>query len=214
MVKHQTVTGMPGTFDPWRPRCGGAHGGVGVKGMDIAVVYESLFGNTRAVAEAVAEGARTADPDANVTVLPVAEATAERIDRAALVIVGGPTHMLGMSRASSRQKAADAVRQQAPAPGDAAPVAAVAGGPGVREWLDALPKQGSGHKAAAFDTRLPFRMAGGAAPSIARKLRRHGYRVVAGPKGFVVDESAGPLRAGERDRAKAWGAGLVRQLAR
>lgn len=182
--------------------------------MDIAVVYESLFGNTRTVAEAVAEGAREADPDANVTVLPVAEATPDRIDRAGLVIVGGPTHMLGMSRASSRQKAADAVEQKAAGPGPAAPVAAVTGGPGIREWLDTLPRQGPGHRAAAFDTRLPFRLAGGAAPSIARKLRRHGYTVVTGPKGFVVDESAGPLRAGEQDRAKAWGAGLVRQLDR
>jgi len=29
--------------------------------------------------------------------------------------------------------------------------------------------------------------------------------------GFVVDGAHGPLRAGERDRARAWAAGLVRQ---
>ena len=48
--------------------------------------------------------------------------------------------------------------------------------------------------AAAFDTRLPFPLAGGAARPIARELRRHGYNVVAKPMGFVVDGAQGPLR--------------------
>ena len=181
--------------------------------MDIAVVYESIFGNTKTVAEAVAEGARSADPEAHVTVLPAAEATSDKIDKATLVMVGGPTHILGMSRASSREKVPDAVKEKAAGRGRAAAPRAVEG-PGIREWLDALPRPESGHKAAAFDTRLPFPLAGGAARPIARKLRRRGYEIVAGPKGFVVDEAEGPLRTGERDRAKAWGASIVRQATR
>jgi flavorubredoxin len=39
--------------------------------MDAVVVYESLFGNTRTIAEAVAAGVREADPGAQVTPLPV-----------------------------------------------------------------------------------------------------------------------------------------------
>jgi hypothetical protein len=60
---------------------------------------------------------------------------------------------------------------------------------------------------------VPAGRRGAAARPIARELRRHGYDVVARPQGFVVDGAHGPLRPGERDRAKAWGAGLVRQLA-
>ncbi|HEU5160942.1 MAG TPA: flavodoxin domain-containing protein [Streptosporangiaceae bacterium] len=182
--------------------------------MDIAVIYESIFGNTKTVAEAIAEGARSADPDAHVTVLPAAEATPEKFEQATLVVVGGPTHMLGMSRASSRAKAPEMTKKKTTGADVAAAPPRAVEGPGIREWLDALPKTDGGHKAAAFDTRLPFPLAGGAARPIARKLRRRGYSVVAGPKGFVVDEAEGPLRAGEQDRAKAWGAGLVRQAAR
>ncbi|WP_331741467.1 hypothetical protein OG535_02520 [Kitasatospora sp. NBC_00085] len=52
-------------------------------------------------------------------------------------------------------------------------------------------------------------MSGSAAEGIAQRLSRHHYDVVAEPEGFIVDEADGPLRAGERDRARAWGAALV-----
>jgi hypothetical protein len=89
------------------------------------------------------------------------------------------------------------------------PVEPGAEGPGVREWLQALPKV-RGVKAAAFDTRGAVRMAGGAAHGIARKLRGHGYDLAAEPEGFIIEDTEGPLRDGERDRAKAWAAELVR----
>jgi hypothetical protein len=57
-------------------------------------------------------------------------------------------------------------------------------------------------------------MAGGAAHGIARRLRRHGYELVAEPESFVIEGTEGPLRAGEPDRVRAWGADLVRQTAR
>lgn len=180
--------------------------------MDVVVVYESAFGNTREIAEAVADGAREGGPDARVAVLGVAEATPDRIGDAALVVAGGPTHMRGMSKASSRRKALQATENAAAGSGHRPGAAPAAGGPGVREWLDALPRPPRGRMAAAFDTRLPFPLAGGAARPIARELRRHGYDVAARPMGFVVDGAQGPLRAGERDRARAWGAGLVRQV--
>ena len=41
-------------------------------------------------------------------------------------------------------------------------------------------------------------------------MRKHGYYLVTDPEGFFVDDAYGPLRAGEIDRAKAWGAQLVR----
>jgi flavodoxin-like protein len=181
--------------------------------VDITVVYESVFGNTRVIAEAIADGAREAGLDARVAVLEVAEATRDKIDGAALVVVGGPTHMRGMSKASTRQKALESMEKAAAGDPGGTKARPGAEGPGVREWLDALPAQPHGRRAAAFDTRLPFPLAGGASRPIAKGLRRHGFDVVAKPAGFVVEGAEGPLRAGERDRAKAWGAGLVRQLA-
>jgi hypothetical protein len=57
--------------------------------------------------------------------------------------------------------------------------------------------------AAAFDTRLPALLAGGAAWRIARALERSGYPLVARPEGFQVTGTEPVLRAGERDRARA-----------
>ena len=64
------------------------------------ILYESMFGNTRQVAEAIAEGLRTF---AAVTVLPVREAP-ESID-GDLLVIGGPTHVHGLSRPATRAQA-------------------------------------------------------------------------------------------------------------
>jgi flavodoxin len=73
--------------------------------VDVIVVYESVFGNTRLIAEGIADGAREADPGVRVTVLGVAGAAPDKVGEAALVIAGGPAHMRGMSKASTRRKA-------------------------------------------------------------------------------------------------------------
>lgn len=183
--------------------------------MDVAVVYESMFGNTQTIAEAIAAGVREADPQARVAVLPVARATPKDVADSALLLVGGPTHMLGMSKEASRQKAEQTPKDDAGATaGTATPETALNHQPtrGVREWLDELPDAPRGQAAAAFDTRLSYPLAGGAARSIGRALRRHGYEIVAKPQGFIVKGAQGPLRQGEQERAKAWGARVTQEL--
>lgn len=174
--------------------------------MRVAVVYESLFGNTREIAEAIAEGVRDAALGVDVRLATLTDAPAPGAD---LLVVGGPTHFLGMASERSHrmrgQFAGAAVRRRRP---DEA-----AGPPGMREWLGALARGPAGARAAAFDTRLDTLAAGGAARRIAAALRDRGYTLIARPEGFVVQEYDGPLRAGERDRARAWGAGLARALA-
>lgn len=159
--------------------------------MGAVVVYESMFGNTRIIAEAIAEGLRASDPGAQVAVMPVAEAVTSKLTDADLLIVGAPTHFSRMPTPRSRK--------------------AFASGPGVREWLAALPAAAPGRRAAAFDTRLSYPLAGSAARPISRRLHRRGYQIVARPAGFIVQHSKGPLKDGERERARAWGAGLMRQ---
>ena len=164
--------------------------------MDVVVVYESMYGNTRAVAEAIAEGL------GGVPVRSVREST----DVAAgLLVVGGPTHMHGLTTAGSRRMAAEAVHED----GHGALEPGAADGPGLRAWLKDLPKA-DGRRAATFDTRLDRSAAltGTAARGIARRLRRRGYDVVAS-QSYLVEDAEGPLEDGELERARAWGAELV-----
>jgi Flavodoxin len=178
--------------------------------MKITIVYESMFGNTHEVAQAIGDGVREAHPDSDVECVPVGEASPELIKSTDLLVVGGPTHMRGMTSGFSR-KIGVSGEEKAEAQGEPAhEMEEDAEGPGVREWFDRLPEVSDGGNAAAFDTRLGSPMAGGAARGIARRLRKHGYRLVSDPEGFVVGDSYGPLRAGEIERAKEWGAQLVR----
>ncbi len=178
--------------------------------MHVAVVYESLFGNTHEIADAVADGIREAQPEAVVECVPVAE-TSKDLAEADLLVVGGPTHFLGMTSERSRRMQLQFEKSAVEHGGVSHEHEPGAEGEGVRVWLQALPKGAKGGGAAAFDTRLDNLVAGGAALRIARSLRRHGYEVVAEPEGFLVEDISGPLREGERVRAKAWGARLVRQ---
>jgi Flavodoxin len=179
--------------------------------MRAVIVYESLFGNTHEVAEAIGDGIRQAHPDAEVACLPVAQAKPDDVEAADLLIVGGPTHMRGMTSGLSRKMGLQAEGKKAASEGTSFAPEPGAEGPGVRDWFDALPRAAGSSRAAAFDTRADARMAGGAAHGIARRLRRHRYELVAEPEGFIIEDTEGPLRDGERDRARAWGAGLVPQ---
>lgn len=181
--------------------------------MDVAIVYESMFGNTHAVAEAIAEGIRDADPGGRVSVTSVAQAKAGEVGEAGLLIVGGPTHLRGMTSGMSRRKGLEAEEKAARDKGAGFAPEPGAGGPGVRDWFGALPKASPGHRGASFDTRAGFKFAGGAAQGIARRLRRHGYDLIAKPEGFIIEGTEGPLRDGEKARARAWGASLVREPA-
>ena len=73
--------------------------------MRALVVYESMYGNTREIASNIADGLRAYY---EVTLVPVAEATAELVARADLLVAGAPTHMHGLSNVMTRQMAARA----------------------------------------------------------------------------------------------------------
>jgi hypothetical protein len=177
--------------------------------MKITIVYESMFGNTHEVAQAIRDGVQETQPDADVECVAVSEAAAEMIKSTDLLVVGGPTHIRGMTSGFSR-KIGVGGEQKAEAQGEPTQeMEEDVEGPGVREWFDGLPRVRDGGQAAAFDTRLASPMSGGAARGIARRLRKHGYHLVSDPEGFVVGDAYGPLRAGEIERAKKWGAQLV-----
>ncbi|HEV7535890.1 MAG TPA: flavodoxin domain-containing protein [Acidimicrobiia bacterium] len=171
--------------------------------MRTVVVYESMYGNTRMVAEAIGEGLR---PVHDVVVVPVAQAGPEVLDGAHLLVVGGPTHVHGMSRPLSRQAATELAHK----PGSTVVLENGADGPGVREWLASL-----GHLnvlAAAFDTRAhgPAALTGRASKGISRELSSLGAHLVARPESFLVTKE-NSLETGEVARARRWGQLLAEQ---
>lgn len=167
--------------------------------MRVAVVYESLYGNTRRLAEAIADGLGDA---AEVSLVNVREPSPALLADLDLLVAGGPTHVHGMSSRRTRKGAADdAGKRHHTAPD-------VEGTP-LRDWLDGLP-QVNGLRAAAFDTRLdkPKFLVGTAAKGVARRLHEQGYEVV-GEESFLVGGTEGPLLPDEIARARAWGQTLV-----
>jgi hypothetical protein len=171
--------------------------------MRAVVVYESMYGNTHLIADAIGTGL---GQGFDVTVVPVAEADKAVVADADLVVVGGPTHVHGMSRSSTRKGAVDTA---AKADGELT-LEPGADGPGLREWLDALGKCRPHAKAAAFDTRMaaPAAITGRASKGVGRELRHHGFELVTEPESFIVTKE-NHLVAEEGDRARMWGAKLA-----
>jgi hypothetical protein len=170
--------------------------------MRAVVVYESMFGHTREIAEQVATGLRTAVPD--VTVIHVGRVGTEQLASADLLVVGGPTHVHGLPGERSRLAAVSDPAKY----GRGAQLEPGADGLGLREWFETMPS--SHGRAAAFDTRAsgPPLLTGRASQGIAKRLARRGFDLVADPESFVLGPDAG-LADGEPARAEAWGRSLA-----
>lgn len=163
------------------------------------VVYESVFGDARAIAWAIAEGLSPLFP---AEALAAADAPVQIRPDVALLVVGGPNHAFGMPRPATR---AGAVRQYG------ADIPDPRGG--LREWLETVRITGDGTVAAAFDTRaaghpLIDRM-DHAARTEEKLLARLGTAILAPAEHFFVTDTKGPLVEGEQDRARAWGRTLA-----
>lgn len=165
--------------------------------MRTLIVYESMYGCTHDIADAIARGAGQVG---DVTTVPVSHAGDEDTSAYDLVIVGGPTHVHGMSRESTRQGAVEAADR----PDSTLTVEPDAAGPGIREWLGELSRREGA--AAAFDTRVdkPAILTGRASKGIAKRLAGLGFRLAAEPESFLVNSET-ELIQGEAARAEEWG---------
>lgn len=166
--------------------------------MKIVIVYESMFGNTKAIGEGIAEGLREAG---EVRFGSADELSPDETQDASLIVAGGPTHAHGMARPNAHQSVAkmDPHHKYGPV---------MPGRESLRGWLERLPAGRA--SAAAFDTRFdkPKWLTGSAAKKIARRMRGKGYSII-GVQSFLVETTGGPLAHGERERAVAWGRGLA-----
>jgi Flavodoxin domain len=173
--------------------------------MRAIVIYESMYGSTHRVAEAIGAGLQSAF---DVSIVHVSEASPADLAGADLVVVGGPTHVHAMSRPSTRKAAVEAADK----PGTGLTVEPEALGPGLREWFDSLGRVSA--KAAAFDTRIhgPATLTGRASKAVTRLLRAHGFDVVAEPESFLVTRKE-LLEPEQLTRAHAWGSSLAASVA-
>ena len=173
--------------------------------MRAVVVYESMYGNTRVVAEAIGDGLR---PVHDVVVVPVNQAGPEVLDGVQVLVVGGPTHVHGMTRRRTREAAIEEARK----PGGSLVLDESATGPGVREWMASLDHLNV--LAASFDTRMhgPAALTGRASKGISRELSRLGVHMITEPESFIVTKQ-NSLEPGEEARARRWGEQLADRTA-
>lgn len=161
--------------------------------MKAVVVYESHWGSTQAIAEAIAEGF---GPEA--IALNTDQAFGAAIADAELIVAGAPVIAFGLPG----ERGIDGVRKAA----EKSPTPPDLSHPSLRSWLERLPH---GHGAgAAFETRIRW-SPGGATHAIERGLEQAGYRPVATGQRFIVEGQFGPLRERELERAREWGADLA-----
>lgn len=158
--------------------------------MKSLVLYDSAYGNTEKVAQAIAGVLSSQSETMLVSLSDAGYAQLSGID---LLVVGSPTQAVNMTKPMSA-------------------------------FLKDIPKNTlKGVKVAAFDTRFTLdklvevthmksflvRMFGYAAKSIADQLVKKGGSLVLPPEGFIVEDTEGPIREGELERAAEWAGRLL-----
>jgi hypothetical protein len=155
----------------------------------VIIVYESVWGNTAAVARAIAEGF---GPDAQA--YPTDEVPQKELATADLIVAGSPVFGFSLPTEAMRENILRGETDAATPPD--------LSHPSLRSWLETLP---AGHgRSAAFETRIWWTPRG-ATGAIEKRLTQRGYPPIAEPHKFVVRDKYGPLREGELDRAREWG---------
>ena len=169
--------------------------------MKALVVYESMYGNTAAIGEAIAAELRKQGLEVEQSLVSKIEpAQTADVD---LLVVGGPTHVHGLSRDSTRKTAASDEKNTFPEPTLE---------PGLRTWLAQLPES-AGRLAAAFDTRVdkPVLFTGSAAKGIGRRLKERKFGLVTEPESFFVS-GQNSLLDGEIEHAATWAREIAERL--
>ncbi len=159
-----------------------------------------MYGNTQRVAESIAAGLR---PQMDVLAIEVGTAPSLAEISLDLLVIGGPTHALRMSRQDSRKGAANESEN---------PV--ISTEIGIREWIAAQKEHAVRVPTATFGTRFKMsrRLTGSAARNAEKKLRKHGFEMIVPAESFFVEGETGPLYSGEQERAHQWGETLTVRL--
>ncbi len=154
--------------------------------MKTLVVYDSFFGNTERVAQAVGEALGS-----EVAVLRVTAVRPEHVTGLELLVVGSPTRAFSPTPEISKF-----IRSLPPRSLKGIDIATF----DTRISLDDINSRALSALA---------RLLGYAAKPIADKLKKKGGKLVLPPEGFFVQGSEGPLKEGEVERAAEWAKQLL-----
>ena len=151
--------------------------------MKTLVIYDSFFGNTEKIAQAIGDALGA---PADVRVLRVGEVKPEQLGGNGLLIVGSPT------------------RGFRPTPAVAEFLKGIPAGA-----LKGVKVSAFDTRIALEDIKSPVlrtmvKIGGFAAKPIADGLKKKGGELAAAPEGFFVEGQEGPLKEGELERAAAW----------
>jgi len=156
--------------------------------MKAIVIYDSVFGNTRKIAEAIGKGLATG---AEVEVFQISEAKPERLKGLDFLVIGSPTRRFRPTPAITKllkDLPADSLR-------------------GINVAAFDTRVKLSDIKSGFF--RFIVDKGGYAASTIAKQLQKKGGILVLPPEGFFVSGEEGPLNDGELERAEKWGMSLI-----
>jgi flavodoxin len=151
--------------------------------MRALVVYDSFFGNTEQVAQAIAQALRSPEP---IRAIRVGEVRPEQMTGLKLLIVGSPTR--GFRPSESVTNFLNAIPAQ--------------GLQGVK--VAAFDTRLSLSDIKSSPLRLLVKTGGYAAKTIAGRLKKKGGEMVIPSEGFLVIGEKGPLKEGELERAADW----------
>ena len=159
--------------------------------MKVLIIYDSVFGNTEQIAQAIGNSLSSKE---NVETLRVSEVKPEQLIGLELLIVGSPT------RAFRPTKAIMGFLNKIPLNG-----------------LKGVKVAAFDTRISTVDVNSRFlnvlvKLFGYAAKPIAYKLEKKGGSLVIPPEGFLVKASEGPLKDGELERAADWAKLIIETL--
>ena len=148
--------------------------------MKAYIIYDSMYGNTEKIAQAIGDGLT-----GEVKVVRVGEANPSELKTCDLLIVGSPVH------GGRATPALDEFIKQLPAKS--------LEGKSVAAFDTRFESEDQG-----VGLRILMSVIRYAAERIAKALVKKGGTLVAEPEGFIVENKEGPLKQGELERATTW----------
>lgn len=156
-----------------------------MKFVKTLIVYDTFFGNTKQVAEAIGGGFDSAE----VVISHVNDVKMEELNGVKLLIAGSPTRAFRPTKGI-----ADFISK--------VPANALKG-VSVMAFDTRIDSKQVNNKM----LNVMVKLFGYAAEPIGRKLEQKGGTLAKKPEGFFVMESEGPLKEGELERASKWANG-------
>ena len=154
--------------------------------MKIFVVYDTVYGNTEKIAEAIKEGV---GKEHTVNTIKATQRKPGDLDDLDFLFVGSPTH--GGWYVESIKSLLAGIPEN-----------------GLEKISTAAFDTGSFKENEGWITKFFINLFGYASPRIAKALRKLGASVLSSKTFFVIGME-GPLKEGEEARARAWAADLI-----